>query len=61
MSLRTRLMVGMAFVAAVLVVVAAVITSTTRNQLIGQIDDRLASFSHGRTRAADGRTRAAPR
>jgi two-component system OmpR family sensor kinase len=48
MSLRTRLMVGMAFVAAVLVVVAAVITLTTRNQLIGQIDDRLASFSHGR-------------
>ena len=48
MSLRTRLLVGMAFVAAVLVAVAAVITSTTRDQLIGQIDDRLASFSYGR-------------
>ena len=47
MSLRTRLLVGMAFVAAVLAVVAVVITSTTRNQLIGQIDDRLASFSPG--------------
>ena len=46
MSLRTRLLVGMAFVAAVLVVVAAIITSTTRDQLIGQIDDRLASFSN---------------
>ena len=52
MSLRTRLLVGMAFVAAVLAVVAVVITSTTRNQLIGQIDDRLASFSPGGTLAA---------
>ena len=48
MSLRTRLLVGMAFVAVVLVLVATVITATTRDELIGQIDDRLASFSHGR-------------
>jgi two-component system OmpR family sensor kinase len=44
-SLRTRLLVGIAFVAVVLVVVALVVTTTTRNQLIGQIDDRLTSFS----------------
>ena len=46
-TLRTRLLVGIAFVAVVLVVVALVVTATTRNQLIGQIDDRLASFSPG--------------
>ena len=45
MNLRTRLLVGIAFVAVVLVVVALVVTGTTRNQLIGQIDARLASFS----------------
>ena len=45
MNLRTRLLVGIAFVAVVLVVVALVVTATTRNQLIGQIDARLASFS----------------
>ena len=47
MSLRTRLLVGMAFVAIVLVVVAVVVTSTTRDELIGQLDARLASFSPG--------------
>ena len=47
MRLRTRLLVGMALVAAVLAVVAVVITATTRNQLIGAIDTRLASFSPG--------------
>ena len=47
MSLRTRLLVGMAFVAAVLVVVAAIVTSTTRAQLVDQIDERLASYSRG--------------
>ena len=41
MSLRTRLLAGMAFVAAMLVVVAFVITTETRAQLIDQIDDRL--------------------
>ena len=45
MSLRARLLAGMALVAVVLVVVSAVITLTTRNLLIDQIDDRLASFS----------------
>jgi len=45
LSLRARLLAGVAFVALVLVVVFAVITSTTRDQLIGRIDDRLAVFS----------------
>ena len=40
MSLRTRLLVGMALVAAVLVIVSAVLTITTRDELIGQIDAR---------------------
>lgn len=47
MSLRTRLLVGMAFVAAVLVVVAVIVTSTTRGQLVEQIDERLASYAGG--------------
>lgn len=41
MSLRTRLLAGMAFVALVLIVVAVAITTATRTQLIEQIDDRL--------------------
>ncbi len=45
MSLRARLLAGMALVAFVLVIVSAVVTLTTRGQLIDQIDDRLASFS----------------
>ena len=45
MSLRARLLAGMALVAVVLVVVSAVITLTTRELLIEQIDDRLESFS----------------
>jgi two-component system OmpR family sensor kinase len=47
MSLRARLLAGMAFVAVVLVVVAIVITSTTRSLLTDQIDARLAAFSPG--------------
>ena len=47
MNLRTRLLVGMAFVAAVLVVVAVIVTSTTRAQLVDEIDDRLASYAGG--------------
>ncbi len=47
MSLRARLLAGMAFVAIVLVVVAIVITSTTRSLMIDQIDARLAAFSPG--------------
>jgi two-component system OmpR family sensor kinase len=45
MSLRTRLLVGMALVAAVLVIVSAVVTITTRDELIGQIDARLSAFA----------------
>ncbi len=45
MSLRARLIAGMGFVAVVLVVVSVVITVTTRDQLIGQIDERLTTFS----------------
>ncbi len=47
MSLRARLLAGMAFVAVVLAVVAIVITATTRSLLIDQIDARLAAFSPG--------------
>ena len=45
MSLRARLLAGMALVGVVLVVVSAAITLTTRELLVEQIDDRLASFS----------------
>lgn len=45
LSLRTRLLAGMAVVALVLVVVSFAITITTRNQLISQVDDRLATFA----------------
>ncbi len=45
MSLRARLLAGMAFVAAVLAVVAIVITVSTRNQLLDQVDQRLATFA----------------
>jgi two-component system, OmpR family, sensor kinase len=45
MSLRARLLAGMAFVAVALVIVCTVITFTTRGQLVGQIDDRLSTFS----------------
>ena len=44
MSLRTRLLAGMAFIALVLVAVAATITITTRAHLIDQVDDRLEGF-----------------
>ncbi len=50
MSLRARLLAGMAFVALVLVVVSVVIARTTRTELIGQIDDRL----NGLAASADG-------
>ena len=39
MSLRTRLLAGMAFIALVLVAAAATITITTRAHLIAQVDD----------------------
>ena len=45
MSLRTRLLAGLAFVAIVLVVVAGVITVTTRDRLLDQVDSRLASLA----------------
>src|SRR5262245_28903079 len=45
MSLRTRLLVGMALVAVVLVIVSAIVTITTRDELIGQIDARLTAFA----------------
>ena len=41
MSLRTRLLAAMALVAVVLVAVAAVITVTTHDHLLRQVDDRL--------------------
>jgi two-component system OmpR family sensor kinase len=60
MSLRARLLAGMAFVALVLLVVSALVTRTTRTELLGQIDDRLAGLSSaeadgdGRSRSPDG-------
>lgn len=53
MSLRARLLAGMAFIAVVLVVVLGVITVTIRDQLIGQIDDRLLVFSGGGPNGGD--------
>ena len=47
LSLRTRVLAGMATVAMVLTVVAVVISATTRSQLIDQIDDRLADATAG--------------
>ncbi|MFN3216973.1 MAG: sensor histidine kinase [Acidimicrobiales bacterium] len=41
MSLRARLLAGMAFVAVVLLAVVVLTTRSTRTELIGQIDDRL--------------------
>lgn len=43
MSLRTRLLVGMAVVAVVLVAASVAITRTTRDHLVGQVDDQLRS------------------
>ncbi len=45
LSLRARLLAGMALVAIVLAVVAGVITMTTRSVLIDQIDARLTAFA----------------
>lgn len=45
MSLRTRLLAGVGLVAIVLVIVSAVVTVTTRDQLIDQVDRRLALFT----------------
>ena len=45
MSLRARLLAGMAFVAAILVLVSVVITVTTRDRLIAEVDGRLESFA----------------
>ncbi|WP_395155543.1 sensor histidine kinase [Ilumatobacter sp.] len=47
LSLRARLLAGFGLVAIVLVAVAAVITVTTRTQLISQLDQRLAAASSG--------------
>ena len=54
MILRTRLLVGMAVVAAVLVIVSAVVTITTRDELIGQIDDATVSVRDTRSTAPPG-------
>lgn len=47
LSLRTRLIAGIMFVAVVLVVVSAVVTVSTRNRLMDQVDQRLTAFSPG--------------
>lgn len=45
LSLRTRLLAGLATVAVVLTVVAWTVTSTTRRQLVDQIDDQLVAVA----------------
>ena len=45
LSLRSRLVAGMAFVAGVLIVVSVVVTVSTRDQLIDQVDERLSSLA----------------
>ncbi|MET0909723.1 MAG: HAMP domain-containing sensor histidine kinase, partial [Ilumatobacteraceae bacterium] len=47
MSLRSRLIAGIAIVAVVLVGVCVALTVTIRNQLIAQVDDRLQSLAPG--------------
>lgn len=61
MTLRARLLAGMAFVGAVLAIVAIVITASTRSHLLEQVDQRLATFSpvapdRGRGGPDDGST-----
>lgn len=57
MSLRARLLLGMAAVAAVLVLSALVITRSTRDHLLGQVDDQLRAAV---PRVGDGRSAAGP-
>ena len=45
LTLRSRLIAAMAIVALVLIAVCAALTVRTRNQLIAQVDDRLASLA----------------
>jgi two-component system OmpR family sensor kinase len=47
-SLRTRLLAGMAFIAAALLVVSVLITVTTRDHLMDQVDERLRAFALSR-------------
>ena len=54
MSLRARLLAGMAIVAIVLFGVAALNTRSTRSELIGRIDDRLALLASADDRRFDG-------
>ncbi len=48
LSLRTRLLAGMAVVAVVLIAVAFMLTTTTRRHLVAQVDDRLAAADRTR-------------
>lgn len=48
LTLRSRLIAGIAFVGVVLVVVSVVLTTTIRNELLAQVDQRLESLSPGR-------------
>ncbi|MCP4959101.1 MAG: HAMP domain-containing protein, partial [Actinomycetia bacterium] len=54
LDLRSRLLTAIALVAVLQIVVAFVVVSVTRNDLVAQIDDRLAvAASHERNRAID--------
>ena len=52
LSLKTRLIAGMALVAGVLVLVCIVLTITIRNQLVAQVDQRLATLAPGGSRGS---------
>ena len=52
LSLRTRLLAGMAVVAVVLVAVALIVTTTTSGHLVDQVDDRLEAADRTRPAAA---------
>ena len=62
LSLRARVLAGMALVVVALVVVAVIVTATTRSHLVDQVDDRLAAAGDhdrgGDERAAARRRRA---
>ncbi len=57
LSLRSRVLAGMALVTGVLIAVAVVVTATTRSQLIDQIDKRLIDAAAGDRGSEVGRSR----
>lgn len=54
MSLRSRVLVGLALIALVATVAAVAVTLTTRSYLVTQLDERLLAFSGPKDHADDG-------